>query len=311
MTTMNIQLPNRSGRIYYFVDREDKYHRRLPITFYYVEKFYTNENGCVDFDKFETIQELVEYMLDHPRMTNYWHTTDELKKLDEIRALIGGHICKLGWLCQNGIIMSIDEHGNMDIKDTVFDIKFDSTMYDIKVRCKGNLDKITEDDHNYTIRDFIRIDHNCTKLNPYLCGIFDGKRLEQKEEWNRRKEMQQEEKTQQKVELELQERMRQKELDRQKEMRQEEKTQRKVELKLQEKMRQEEIDRMRTEMAQLRNEIDRLRGKTPLTIDASIPWYLQTERPISTVFGQCSTQMPSVHTVSTVFEQSTTTSSFM
>ncbi len=341
MTTMNIQLPSRFETIGKFVNRNEACYQLSPITFNYVEKFYTNENGCVDFDKFETVQELVEYMIDHPRITNYWHTTDELKKLDEIRYWLGNKIRVFSPVYQNGIIISDSSNngyhripssnswpGYMELKHTMFRITFDSTMYDVveflryhsgAPTIKRNL---TEDDYKYTIRDAIRIYHNDVKLyndiKLYNEHSYNGATLKQQEELNRQEELKQQKKMQRKVELELQERTRQEEVKRQKEMRQEEETQRKTELELQEIMRQEENDQLRNENDQLRNEndqlrneIDRLRGKPPLTINASVPWYLQTQRPISTVFGQCSTQMPSVHTVSTVFGQSTTASSFM
>ncbi len=273
MATMSIQLPARSKRIGKFVNRKENCYQLSHITFDYVEKFYTNENGCVDFDKFETVQELVEYMIDHPIMTNYWHTTDELKKLDEIRAWLGDKIRVYHPIYQNGIIIS--DHsingyhriplsdcwpGYMELKHTIFGITLDSTMYDVMEflryhNCKSMFTRdITEDDRKYTIRDAIRIYHS--DINWYNEDLYDGTRLREQEEVNRQKEMQQEEKTQ-----------------------------RKIESKRQAKMKRGEFD--------------------------SVPWYLQAPRPISTVFGQCSKQISSVHTISTAFGQSTTTSSFM
>ncbi len=307
MTTMSIQLPERSEKIGKFVNHSEKRYRWSPITFDYVEKFYTNENGCVDFDKFETVQELVEYMIDHSSITNYWHTTNELKMLDKIRYRLSSEIRVFKPVYQNGIIIS-DCHTNdyMEIKHTMFDIRLDTTMNHIKFDCFHCYNRnLTEDDRKYTIRDLIRIYHNDVPLhNEY---VFDGAKLKHQEELNRQEELKQQKKMQ-----------RQEEVKRQKEMQQEEETQRKVKLKLQEKMRQEEIDRMRTEMNQLRTEMDQLRAemnqlrdKTPRTINASVPWHLQQPQPISTVFGQCSVQTSSVRPISTVFEQSTTTSSFM
>ncbi len=299
MTTMSIQLPARSEKIGKFVNRSENCYRLSPITFDHVEKFYTNKNGCVDFDKFETVQELVEYMIDHPSITNYWHTTDELKGLDKIREWIGKDIIdRSAHIYQNGLIIPAT-FLNSYFENYVFEITLDSNMYDVVKflqyhhRWRSLSKCITEDDYKYTIRDLICIYYNESKLEKHLkkhrIFLFDGARLKNREKLNRQKEMQEEEATQRKVEFKLQEKMRQEEND----------------------QLLNEIDQLRNEIDQLRNENDQLRGKHPITIDASVPWYLQAPCPISTVFGQCSKQISSVHTISTVFGQSTTTHNFM
>ncbi len=202
MTTMSIQLPARSEKIGKFVSSRKKCYRLSPITFDYVEKFYTNENGCVDFDKFETVQELVNYMIGHPRITNYWHTTDELKKLDEIRYWLGNKIRVFSPVYQNGIIISDSSYaGYMEIKDTIFGITLDSTMYDVMefiqyYRSQSTfVEDITEDDDKYTIRDLIRIYHNNVYL--YDENIYNGAKLREQEMLNQQDEMQQDEEMQQ------------------------------------------------------------------------------------------------------------------